>query len=99
MTTVEENEQRKAAEYHLNQSKLAAQLASDPMLKDILQARKEQLFSDFCGTKPDQSEEREHIHRQMQEHYEFESALMTRIQVGVIAQDEINHLNNDDEII
>lgn len=96
MATVEENEQRTKAEYHLNQSKLAEQLAADPMLKDILHARKEQLFSDFCGTKSNESEEREHIYRQMQEHYEFESALMTRIQVGVIAQDEINHLDNEE---
>lgn len=98
MGEVEENKKRTKAEYHLNQSKLAAQLAADPMLKDILQSRKEQLFADFCGTKADQTEEREHIYRQMQEHYEFEIALMTKIEIGFIAQDDLNQLNNEEII-
>ena len=87
------------SQYHLEKSRRATQLINDPLLKEVLQARKEQLFQEFCSTEAGDVDKREKIWRQVQESFEFETYLNTLEQVGSVAKEEIRHLTNQTDII
>lgn len=96
MDEIDKSAAVRRSQQEIDRSKRAAQLLSDPMLKEALTMRKATLFQEFCATDDDGQKVRESIYRQMKESYEFENYLTTVMSEGTIARQELDHLEDKD---